>query len=93
MQHRKEPGAAHQALIADLHGLAKRYGDNGMPGIERIAVLAQMIGQEIADLPADMPFSSQELLAAVAANIEQGNRMAVGNGDPMTGLLGFGGRQ
>lgn len=76
MQHRKEPGAAHQALITELGGVAQRFAAGGMPGIERIAVMAQLIGQEIADLPADVPYSSAEILRSVAANIEQGNKVA-----------------
>lgn len=80
MPHRKEPGAAHQALIAELGGVSNRFGAAGMPGIERIAVLAQLIGQHIADLPADVPFTGVDVLRSVAANIEVGNRMAARGG-------------
>lgn len=90
MQHRKEPGAAHQAFMAELRGVVGRFDANGMPGIERIAILAQLIGQEIHDLPAGLPFGPGEILHSVAANIEQGNRMAAGG--TANGLLGFGGR-
>lgn len=87
MQHRKEPGAAHQALMTELRGVVGRFDAQGMPGVERIAILAQLIGQEIHDLP----FGPAEILQSVAANIEQGNRVAAGKGTG-NGLLGFGGR-
>lgn len=90
MQHRKEPGAAHQAFMAELRGTIGRFDAQGMPGVERIAILAQLIGQEIHDLPKGLPFGPGEILHSVAANIEQGNRTAAG-GDA-SGLLGLGGR-
>lgn len=90
MQHRKEPGAAHQALMTELRGVVGRFDAQGMPGVERIAILAQLIGQEIHDLPAGLPFGPGEILHSVAANIEQGNRTA--SGGNASGLLGFGGR-
>lgn len=89
MQHRKEPGAAHQALMTELRGVVGRFDAQGMPGVERIAILAQLIGQEIHDLPPG-PFGAAEILHSVAANIEQGNRTA--SGGTGSGLLGFGGR-
>jgi len=88
MQHRKEPRAAHQALMTELRGVVARFDAQGVPGVERIAVLAQLIGQEIHDLPPGLPFGAGEILHSVAANIEQGNRTASG-GNP-SGLLGFG---
>lgn len=90
MHYRKQPGAAHQAFMTELRGVVGRFDANGMPGIERIAILAQLIGQEIHDLPAGLPFGPAEILHAVAANIEQGNRTA--SGGTASGLLGFGGR-
>lgn len=78
MPHRKEPGAAHQAFMTELHGLCGRFDAGGMLGIERIAILAQLIGQEICDLPKGTPYGSAEILHAVAANIAQGNRTAAG---------------
>lgn len=90
MQHQKEPGAAHQAFMAEMRGVVGRFDANGMPSVERIAILAQLIGQEIADLPKGVPYGPAELLHAVAANIEMGNRTAAGG--TASGLLGFGGR-
>lgn len=92
MEHRKEPGEAHAALMRELHGVVDRFGDNGMPGIERIAILGQLIGQEIAALPKDTPYGPNELLASVAANIEAGNRVGTGksSGSNGSGLLGLG---
>ena len=89
MDHRKDPGEAHAALMTELHAMADRFGQNGMPGIERIAVLSQFIGQEIARLPKDVPYGPQELLASVAANIEAGNRVASGKAQSSSGLVGF----
>lgn len=90
MDHRKEPSEAHAALMTELHALADRFGQNGMPGVERIAVLSQFIGQEIARLPKDVPYGPQELLASVAANIEAGNRVASGKTQANGRLVGFG---
>ena len=78
MFNRKEPGAAHNALITELRGVSTKFADAGMPGIERIAVLAQLIGQEIADLPGSTLYGPTEILRSVAANIEAGNRQASG---------------
>lgn len=88
MQHRKEPGAAHQSLAQDLHGLLGKYHAEGMPGIERIAILAQIIGREIAGLPGDAPFSPADVMHSVAANIASGNQVAAGKTQtPGGGLL------
>lgn len=89
MHHSKDPGAAHQAFMAELRGTCGRFDIQGMPGIERIAILAQLIGQEIHDLPAGLPYGAPQILHSVAANIAQGNCMA--SGGTATGLLGFGG--
>lgn len=75
MQHEKTPGAAHHALLTDLNGVLKRYDDNGMPAVERIAVLAQAIGRQILLVEPGL-FTPAELLQAVAANITAGNQAA-----------------
>lgn len=67
------PGAAHHALINDLHGVLGRYA--GMPPVEQIAVMAQAIGQIIAALDTNVG-SSGEIMHAVAANIAAGNAAA-----------------
>lgn len=90
MHHAKEPGEAHQSLMRGLRAVVEQHGANGMPGVERIAVMAQLIGQEVANLPANVPYGSAELLHAIAANIEQGNRTATGA--TASNLLGFGGQ-
>ncbi len=90
MEHRKEPGEAHAALMRELHEVVDRFDTNGMPGIERIAILGQLIGQEIARLPKNTPYGPQELLASVAANIEAGNRVGMGKASSNgSGLVGF----
>lgn len=90
MDHRKEPGEAHAALMRELHAVVDKFDANGMAGIERIAILGQLIGQEIARLPKDTPYGPNELLASVAANIEAGNRVGMGKAQGSGGLLGFG---
>lgn len=79
MQHRKEPGAAHHALMTELNGVVKRFDDNGMPVVERIAVLAQVIGRQIL-LVEPGAYTPAELLQSVAANITAGNQAAQGSG-------------
>lgn len=74
MAHNKEPVPAHHAFLRELQGVSAKFATNGMPGIERIAVMAQAIGAEIKTLPKDVPFTAQELLYSVARNIEQGNK-------------------
>lgn len=74
MGHTKEPGGAHHALMTDLRGICSRYEGNGMAGVERIAVLAQVIGKEIRHLPPGSSFTAADLLRAVALNIEAGNK-------------------
>lgn len=73
MEHRKEPGAAHHALMTDLNGVLQRYDANGMPPVERIAVLAQVIGRQIL-LVEQGAFTPADLLHAIAANIAAGNQ-------------------
>lgn len=93
MSYRKEPGAAHHALMTDLRGVVDRFDAQGMPGVERIAVLAQLIGAEIHRLPKDVPYGPDELLASVAGNITAGNEAARGRAPTNGGLLGLGGVQ
>lgn len=73
MAHAKTPGEAHHALLRDLTGVTERFGANGMPPVERIAVLAQLIGHELRAVPAGQ-YSAAEVLTAVAFNIEAGNK-------------------
>lgn len=63
------PNGAHHALMTDLHHVMLRY--SAMPAIERVAILAQTIGAEIAEMPA--AYSTADVLQAVAMNIAQGN--------------------
>lgn len=79
MQHRKNPGAAHHALMTQLNGVVRRFDDNGMPVVERIAVLAQVIGRQIL-LVEPGTFTPAELLQSVAANIEAGNKGPANDG-------------
>lgn len=71
---RKDPGEAHHALLRELTGVSERFGAAGMPSVERIAVLAQLIGHELRAVPSGL-FTPAEILTAVALNIEQGNKL------------------
>lgn len=67
------PGVAHHALITDLHAVLDRY--ESMPAIERVAVLAQLTGQVIVQVPTN-EFDSADLMRSVAMNIAAGNANA-----------------
>lgn len=82
MKHHKEPGAAHHALANDLSGVVQRFDAQGMPAVERIAVLAQVIGRQITLVEPGL-FTPAELLQSIAANIAAGNQAAA----PAPGLL------
>lgn len=75
MEHRKEPTVAHQALMNDLNGVLERFDNDGMPVVERIAVLGQIIGKQIL-LVEPGAFSVSDLLTSVAGNIAAGNAEA-----------------
>lgn len=65
--------AAHFALMTDFAEVLARY--QSMPVIERIAVLASLVGSEILDCP-KAEYSSAEILQVVALNIAGGNQGA-----------------
>lgn len=69
--HARAPGMAHQALVDRVHGTLGDFA--GMPKIEQIAMLGQVIGHLIAELPAGS-YGPSEVLQAVAANIASGNQ-------------------
>lgn len=69
--HARAPGMAHQALVDRAHALLGEFA--GMPKIEQIAMLGQVIGHLIAELP-NGSYGPSEVLQAVAANIAQGNQ-------------------
>ena len=85
-----EPGRAHQALMTELHGVVDRFALNGMPAVERIAILAQLIGQEAVQIN-DTTISAADLLSAVAFNIQSGNQTAVGTFKQAGSIVGLGG--
>lgn len=68
-----EPGVAHHALITDLHAVLDRY--QSMAAVERVAVIAQLLGQTTVQVPTN-EFDSAELMRAVAMNIAAGNANA-----------------
>lgn len=92
MANTGQPGPAHQALMADMHGLLERYTANGMPLIEQIALLSQVVGQKISDLDAAL-YETGPVLESVMLNIIAGNDQAGAGGAgivaPAGGLVGF----
>ena len=71
--HAKTPQMAHQALVDQIHDVLDRFA--GMPKIEQMAMLGQVIGQLGAELPRGS-YSSAEVMQAVALNIAAGNQQA-----------------
>lgn len=69
--HARRPDGAHNALVQDVHGLLGRYA--GMPKIEQIAMLGQIIGHLITELP-ENGYGPGEVMQAVALNIASGNQ-------------------
>ena len=72
MAYIEQPGAAHHALLAEVQGVLGRYALQGMPAVERIAVLAQAIGAEVRQLPGGT-YTANEIMYSVALNIAAGN--------------------
>jgi hypothetical protein len=70
MAHTKTPDGVHHALAQDLHGILGRY--SGMPKIEQVAILAQVIGHVITEMPANS-YATSEVMQCVAMNIASGN--------------------
>ena len=70
MGHLKTPDGVQHALSQDLHGILGRYA--GMPKIEQVAILSQVIGHLICELPAGS-YGTGEVMQAVALNIASGN--------------------
>ena len=69
--HAKTPDLAHHALVNEVHAVVGRFA--GMPVLERVAMLSQVIGHLVAEVP-DRAYSSAEIMQAVALNIASGNR-------------------
>jgi hypothetical protein len=76
MAHTREPGPGHHLLMADLHGVLDKYEQTGIPAVEQIALLGQIIGQKCAELD-PKAYDTPELLRTVALNITAGNRNRV----------------
>lgn len=76
MTHTKTPDGAHHALAQDLHGILGRYA--GMPKIEQVAILAQVIGHLVTEMPANS-YSTSEVMQSVAMNIASGNASSARN--------------
>lgn len=66
-----QPTRAHQALVDQLHAALDRFP--GMPQIEKIAMLGQVVGHAIAELPTEAGYSPQAVMHALSLNIASGN--------------------
>lgn len=92
-EHRKEPGPGHQALMADLKGCLKRFHDQGLPPVEQMAVLAQLLGQVVADIDTAQ-FETSDIMRSISGNIAAGNKVAMDARDRSShGLAGFEGEK
>lgn len=69
--HARQPGVAHQVLVDRAHALLGEF--SGMPKIEQIAILSQIIGHLVAELPAGS-YGTGEVMQAVSLNIVAGNQ-------------------
>lgn len=81
-----QPNAAHHALITDLHAIHDRY--RSLAPIERVAVIAQFLGQVVVDVPTN-EYTSADVLQAIAHNMAAGNANA-GGALAVPGLAGHG---
>lgn len=70
MAHTKTPDGVHHALLQDVYGTLGRY--SGMPKIEQVAILAQVIGHVITEMPSNS-YGTGEVMQCVAMNIASGN--------------------
>lgn len=80
----RDPGPGHQALMAELHGVCDRFETNGIPPIEQIAIVAQLIGQKISGLDPKV-YDSGPVLQSVIQNIVVGNDQAAGGSPAIIG--------
>lgn len=69
--HTAAPTPAHQALVDQLHAVFDRFP--GMPQIEKIAMVGQVVGHLIAELPAEAGYSPAAVMQALSLNIASGN--------------------
>ncbi len=80
----RQPGPGHQAIMRELHGVCDRFETNGIPPVEQIAMLAQLIGQKISGLDPAV-YDSATVLQSVLLNIVSGNEQASGKTLPVFG--------
>lgn len=70
-------GPGHQRFMNEMHGLLDRYETQGIPPIEQIALLAQIIGRKTSGL-SPIIYDSASVMQAVVLNIIEGNQGAAG---------------
>jgi len=84
----RQPGPGHQLFMEQARGLCARFEANGIPPIEQIALLGQLIGGLISDLDPKF-YTTLPVLEALMQNVVVGNEeagrmrpliMGVGNG-------------
>lgn len=75
MAHTRDPGEAHHAFIRKLDDASKSFATVLSPP-ERLAVVAQFVGQLIGELGDQ--YDPREIMDATARNIQAGNDLATG---------------
>ena len=76
----RQPNEGHHRLMQELHRVCDVAEGNGIPKIEQIALLAQLIGQHIHHLPPSAGYTAPDIMEAVARNMHVGNQTASGAG-------------
>lgn len=71
----RNPNQGHQLFMRDMHAVCDRFEAQGIPPIEQIAILSQLIGQKCTDLSA-LAYDSAEVMRCVALGIQAGNSQA-----------------
>jgi hypothetical protein len=70
------PHEGHQRFAREVNGICDKAETNGIPPVEQIAVLAQIIGQKISSLDPRLYTSTADVLESVMLNIIGGNEQA-----------------
>jgi hypothetical protein len=73
--HSRQPNAGHHQLVMELNGTLDKFELRGIPKVEQVALLAQIVGRLICECDGRQ-YTSGELMACVAMNIASGNKAA-----------------
>jgi len=70
-----QSGPGHHLFVQEVRGLCSRFETNGIPPIEQIALLGQIIGGLISELDPAL-YSTVPVLHALMENVVAGNDAA-----------------